>query len=229
MTLAEVHIECQAVLFDMDGVLVDSKHAVARVWKQWARERGFDPDHVAHIAQGRPSITTIRELLPEADHEAENRMVERREMDDVAGIVACPGAAELLDSLPPDRWVLVTSSTRSLAEVRLRAGGHVTPRYVVTGSDVRHGKPHPEPFLKGAEMAGFAPCECLVIEDTPAGIAAGRAAGCRVLGLRTTMPEALLEQAHPNWMAENCAAVRLLAISPNGGLRLALTDVRQIG
>lgn len=226
--MGEVHIECKAILFDMDGVLVDSTHAVARVWKGWAAERGFDPDHVAEIAQGRPSITTIRELLPEADHEAENRIVERQEIEDVEGIVACPGALELLGSLPQDRWVLVTSSTRALAEVRLRAGGHATPKYVVTGSDIRHGKPHPEPFLKAAAMLGVAPSDCLVIEDTPAGIAAGKTAGCRVLALRTTMPEALLEGAHPNWIAENCAAVRLIEVSPDGDLLLALTKVRQL-
>ncbi len=226
--MAEVQIGCKAILFDMDGVLVDSTPAVARVWKQWAAERGFDPNRVAEIAQGRPSITTIRELLPHADHEAENRIVERREMEDVEGIVACPGAAKLIESLPQDRWVLVTSSTRSLAEVRLRAGGHATPKYVVTGSDIRHGKPHPEPFLKAAAMLDVAPSDCLVIEDTPAGIVAAKAAGCRVLALRTTMPEAMLEGARPDWIADNCTAVRVIAVSPDGDLRLALTNVRQL-
>lgn len=226
--MAEVQIGCKAILFDMDGVLVDSTPAVARVWKQWAAERGFDPNRVAEIAQGRPSITTIRELLPHADHEAENRIVERREMEDVEGIVACPGAAELIESLPQDRWVLVTSSTRSLAEVRLRAGGHATPKYVVTGSDIRHGKPHPEPFLKAAAMLDVAPSDCLVIEDTPAGIVAAKAARCRVLALRTTMPEAMLEGARPDWIADNCTTVRVIAVSPDGDLRLALTNVRQL-
>ena len=216
------------VLFDMDGVLVDSTPAVTRVWSQWARERGFDPEHVAHIAHGRPSITTIRELLPNADHEAENKIVERREIEDTEGIDACPGAADLLASLPADRWVLVTSSTRPLAQARLRAGGHAAPKLVVTSSDITHGKPHPEPFLTAAKMAGVAPAECVVVEDTPVGIQAGKAAGCRVLALRTTMPEHLLEAARPDWIADSCANVRVVEVSANGELRLALKGVKAL-
>lgn len=219
--MTPLQITCKAVLFDMDGVLVDSTPSVTRVWSQWAREHGFDPAHVAHIAQGRPSITTIRELLPDADHEAENRIVERREIEDVAGIAACAGAVELLESLPDDRWALVTSSTRSLAEVRFRAAGHAAPRFIVTSSDIRHGKPHPEPFLKAAAMLGVAPSDCLVIEDSTAGIAAGKAAGCRVLAIRTSMPEALLEKAGPDWIADNCASLRLIEVMPSE-LRLAV-------
>src|SRR6185312_443041 len=120
----------------MDGVLLDSTLAVARVWRQWAREHGFDPEHVSHIAQGRPSLTTLRELLPGADHEAENRIVEQREMDDLEGVVECPGARELLASLPVERWALVTSSTRPLARVRLRAGGLAVPERMITGNDI---------------------------------------------------------------------------------------------
>jgi mannitol-1-/sugar-/sorbitol-6-phosphatase len=224
----DVEFVCKAVLFDMDGVLVDSTPAVARVWRKWAAEHGFDPEHVAHIAQGRPSITTVRELLPYSDHEAENRIVERMEMEDLEGIVACPGAADLLRSLPADRWVLVTSSTRPLAMVRLRAGGHAVPRFVITGSDISHGKPHPEPFQKAAAMVGFPPSECLVIEDTPAGIQAGKAAGCRVLALRTTMPESILVEARPDWIASSCAAVDFVGTTSEGDLRLSLDDVEPV-
>lgn len=209
----------------MDGVLVDSTPAVARVWRKWAAERGFDPEHVAHIAQGRPSITTIRELLPNSDHEAENRVVERMEIEDLEGVVACPGAADLLRALPPDRWVLVTSSTRPLAIVRLRAGGHALPKYVITGNDIVHGKPHPEPFQKAAAMVGVPASECVVIEDTVAGIRAGKAAGCRVLALRTTMPLPVLEEAGPDWIASSCADVRLIDVTAAGDLRLAIDGV----
>ena len=208
---------------------MDSTRAVARVWGQWAREHGFDPEHVAHIAQGRPSITTVRELLPNADHEAENRIVERREIEDMEGVEACPGAADLLASLPPDRWVLVTSSTRALAEVRLRAGGHAAPRFIITGSDVSQGKPHPEPFLKAAALLGAPPSRCLVIEDSPAGIQAGKAAGSRVLALRTTMSESVLENAGPDWIVNSCAEVRLLESSTDGDLTLELVNVRRVG
>jgi len=226
--LTDVEVVCRAVLFDMDGVLVDSTPAVARVWRKWATEHGFDPDHVSHIAQGRPSITTIRELLPNSDHEAENRVVERMEMDDLEGVVACPGAAELLRALPPDQWVLVTSSTRPLAMVRLRAGGHQVPKFVITGSDITHGKPHPEPFQKAAAMVGVPPLECLVVEDTPAGILAGKAAGCRVLALRTTMAESELEYARPDWIVSNLADVGTQTVKNKGGLRLVLHNARAL-
>jgi sugar-phosphatase len=108
-------IRCRGVLFDLDRVLVDSTPAVARVWTGWAREHGFDPDEVVKKAHGRPSITTIRELLPHADHAAENREVERREIADVEGVVPLPGAMELLKALPLGRWAVVTSCTRPLA------------------------------------------------------------------------------------------------------------------
>src|ERR1051326_4402492 len=179
------HISCRAMLFDMDGVLVDSTRAVARVWRQWAVEHGFEPERVVQMAQGRPSIATIRELLPGVDHEAENRVVEMREIEDLAGVIALPGAVELLDSLALDRWALVTSATRRLAEVRLKKAGIALPRNIVTRSDVRSGKPPPEPFLKAAAKIGADPADALVIEDSPAGIQAGKAAGCRVVALRT--------------------------------------------
>src|SRR5258708_27546717 len=113
-------INCRALLFDMDGVLIDSTPAVTRVWKRWAIEHGFDPETVARMAHGRPSITTIRELLPNADHLAENREVEIREMEDLDGVTAFPGALQMLERLPADLWVLVTSSTKPPAEIQLR-------------------------------------------------------------------------------------------------------------
>ena len=215
-------VSCRALLFDMDGVLVDSTRAVARVWREWATQRGFDPEYVSRIAQGRPSITTVRELLPDADHAAENRVVERREIETVDGTVACPGAAELLASLPPDRWMLVTSSTRPLAEARLRAAGLAVPENFVTGSDVRFGKPHPEPFLKAATKLGIDPADALVVEDSPAGIQSGKAAGCRVLALRTTMPESDLESAGPNWIVDDCSALRFAGTTPSGTMQLTV-------
>lgn len=205
---------CKALLFDLDGVLVDSTPAVARVWRRWAREHGFDPDRVAEMAHGRPSITTVRELLPDADHEAENRIVERREMEDLEGVVALRGALQLVGVLPQDRWVVVTSSTRPLAEVRLRAAGLPAPRYLITASDVAKGKPHPEPFLKAAGVLGVAPRDCLVLEDSPAGIRAGKQAGCRVIAVRTTMPDEALRLAGPDWVVDGCQALELVASRP---------------
>src|SRR6267143_413382 len=114
-------IRCRGVLFDLDGVLVDSTPAVVRVWAGWARGHGFDPDEVVKKAHGRPSITTIRELLPDADQAAEDREVERREIADIDGVIPLPGAMELLQALSPERWAIVTSCTRPLAGARVLA------------------------------------------------------------------------------------------------------------
>ena len=125
-----IRIECAALLFDLDGVLINSTPAVERVWHRWAIEHGFNPTDVVTRAHGRPSLTTVREFLPNADHEAENREVERREIADLEGVIPLPGSLDLLASLPPDRWTIVTSCTRPLAEVRIRAAGlhHSSPR-----------------------------------------------------------------------------------------------------
>src|SRR4029077_18668720 len=202
-------IRCRGVLFDLDGVLVDSTPAVARVWAGWAREHGFEPDEVVKKAHGRPSIATIRELLPDADHAREDRKVERREIADVEGVVPLPGAKELLRALRPEYWAIVTSCTRALARVRIAAAGLPEPKHLVTASDVRHGKPDPEPYLKGAQMLGVPAGDCLVVEDAPAGIRAGKAGGARVLALRTTASDAELQQAGADWIADDCAELFL--------------------
>ena len=198
-------LSCRALLFDMDGVLVDSTAAVARVWTIWARKHGLDPETVVKIAHGRPSITTIRELLPHGNHEAEDREVERLEIEDVEGIVALPGAAELLRTLPATRYAIVTSATRPLAEVRLRAAGLPIPERLVTARDVQRGKPHPDPYLRGAQLLGVPPAECVVIEDAPSGVRAGKAAGTRVVALRTTASDAELEEAGADWIVKDCS------------------------
>jgi len=202
-----MEVSCKAILFDLDGVLIDSTPAVARVWTGWAREKGFDPEEVVGAAHGRPSLTTIREYLPDADHQAENRVVEQAEIDDTDGVVPLPGAAELLQSLPPGSWTIVTSCTRRLAEVRLRAAGLSIPHDMVTSTDIVHGKPHPEPYLKGAAVLGIAPNECLVAEDAPAGIRSGKAAGARVMAIRTELPDEELRNAGADWILDNLAAV----------------------
>src|SRR5713226_412030 len=180
-------IHCAALLFDMDGVLIDSTPAVARVWSRWAIERGFDPEEVVANAHGRPSLVTVRDYLPNADHDAENREVERREIEDLEGVVPLPGALDLLASLPPERWTIVTSCTRRLAEVRLRAAGLPIPQSMITSNDVTNGKPHPEPYSKAATLLGFSPNDCIVIEDAPAGVRAGKSAGAKVIAFTTTV------------------------------------------
>jgi sugar-phosphatase len=211
---------CGALLFDLDGVLIDSTPAVARVWRGWAIERGFDPEEVVKRAHGRPSISTVRHYLPDANHELENLEVERREMEDLAGVVPLPGAQRLLATLSPLRWMIATSCTRRLAEARLRAAGLPIPTLLVTASDVTHGKPHPEPYLKAAARLGVAPGDCVVVEDVPAGVRAGKAAGARVIAFRTTTEEGSLREAGADWILDNCSDV--FAKEEDGGLTLAL-------
>jgi sugar-phosphatase len=217
-------IRCSGVLFDLDGVLIDSTPAVTRVWQQWAREHGFNPEEVVARVHGRPSLATVREYLPNADHEAENREIERREMRDVDGIITLPGSRELLRQLPANRWTIATSCTRSLAEVRLRAAGLPIPKHIVTSTDVTHGKPHPEPFLKAAAKLGFSASECVVVEDVPAGIRAGKAAGARVIAFRTTVEEGELRGAGADFILNNCTDVGVAHNSE--GLTLSLNGAR---
>ena len=118
-------------------------------------------------------------------------------------------------SLPADRWTIVTSCTRPLAEVRIRAAGLPLPKRLITSNDITHGKPHPEPYLKGASVLGFSPAECVVLEDVPAGVRAGKAAGARVIAFKTTVQDAALREAGADWILNNCANIRLLDRSSN--------------
>jgi sugar-phosphatase len=204
-------LRAAALLFDLDGVLIDSTPAVARVWHRWAVEHGFNPEEVVARAHGRPSLTTVREYLPGADHEKENREVERREIEDLEGVLPLPGAVRLLAVLPEDRWTIVTSCTRKLAEVRIQAAGLRAPKRMITSNDITLGKPNPEPYLKAASMLGFPIAECLVFEDAPAGIRAGKSAGANVIALRTTAQESVLREAGADWVVNNCADVHLIS------------------
>ena len=217
-----MRIACAAVLFDLDGVLIDSTPAVARVWSQWALSHGFDPQQVVAHAHGRPSISTIRDYLPNADHEAENRIVESAEIADLDGVIPLPGALQLLASLPENRWTIVTSCTRELAQVRIKAAGLPVPKKIVTSSDIVQGKPDPEPYLKGAAILGFPGSDCVVLEDAPAGIRSGKAAGARVIAFRTTAGEAILRAAGADWIVPDASHIR--AVSSASGLQLELQD-----
>jgi sugar-phosphatase len=218
-------ISCAGLLFDMDGVLVDSTPAVARVWTRWAARHGFDAAEVVHRAHGRPSITTVREYLPNGDHLAETREIERDEVTDLDGVVPLPGALELLGALPRGRWTIVTSCSRRLAEVRWKTSGLPRPGVFVTSSDITNGKPAPDPYLKGAEALGFAPRDCVVVEDAPAGVRSGKAAGARVVGLRTTMTEKELWDAGADWVVRDCAAIALATPAiQDGNLSLVLKE-----
>jgi sugar-phosphatase len=181
------------------------------VWSKWAIAHGFDPDETVRLAHGRPSIETVREILPGADFEKENEIILRDEIEDTEGVIPLPGARELLSSLSENEWALVTSCARPLAQVRLKVAGLPRPRNIVTCDDVRRGKPDPEPYIKGAALLGVPPTKCVVFEDAPAGIRAGKAAGALVIALRTTSPDHELEQAGADWILpgyENLSVTR---------------------
>ena len=217
-------IDCRGILFDLDGVLVDSTPAVARVWTIWARKHGFDPEETVRKAHGRPSIASIRELLPNADHDAENAEVERMEIEDVSDVIPLPGTVELLAALPRDTWTVVTSCTRALALVRLRVAGLPVPEKMITSTDIVNGKPHPEPYVKGAQLLGIRSSDCIVFEDAPAGIRSGKAAGSRVIAFQTTERDELLREAGADWIVKDAAAVALRRGTSSHAISLILQN-----
>jgi sugar-phosphatase len=186
---------CSAILFDLDGVLCDSTRAVDREWREWAQRKGVDGDAVMAIAHGVRTLEVIRRVAPHLDAEAEAAAIENHEAHDQEGVSVMPGAAVLVSSIPDGRWGVVTSGSRLLATNRLRHCGLQVPKVLVTADDVTHGKPHPEPYLKGAAAMGLSPEDCLVIEDAPAGIQAARAGGMTVIGITSTYAAGALEHA----------------------------------
>ncbi|MGD0713519.1 MAG: HAD-IA family hydrolase [Gaiellaceae bacterium] len=188
-------IEVGAVLFDCDGVLVDSAASVERAWRRWAEERGLDAHAIVAVAHGRRTEDTMRELGLDRDLRAEVELLERYEIADAASVSAYPAAAALLPALPPASWAVVTSGTRALATSRLTAARLPLPGVLVTADDVAAGKPDPEGYLEAARRLGRPPADCLVLEDAPAGVQAALAAGMRVVGLPTTHPADELREA----------------------------------
>ena len=189
------NFSCAAILFDLDGVLCDSTQAVDREWRDWAARKGVDGDAVMAIAHGVRTIEVIRQVAPHLDVEAEAAAIENHEAHDQRGVTVMPGALDLVQSIPEGRWGVVTSGSRLLAQSRLQHCGLPVPEVLVTSDDVTNGKPHPEPYLKGAEGLGYGAAECLVIEDAPAGIQSARAGGMRVLGITTTYAANILGHA----------------------------------
>lgn len=208
-------IRCAAILFDLDGVLIDSGAAVERAWGRWAARHGLGRARVLAEAHGRRTTDTIRSLAPWLDVEAETRALEEAETADTDGVIALAGAVSLLESLPAGSWAVATSGTRRLAMTRLAAGGLPVPHVLVTAEDVEHGKPDPQPYIAAAEALGVEPSACLIIEDAPAGVAAGKAAGAMVVAVATTFAAAGLKDA--DHVAPSLAAVRVRAVTDSGG------------
>lgn len=209
---------CSAILFDLDGVLVDSTKAVEREWREWAERKGVNGDAIMAIAHGVRTVEVIRRTAPHLDAEVEASLIEKHEAHDQRGVTVMPGALQLLQSIPAGRWGVVTSGSRLLATNRLAFCGLPIPDVLVTSDDVTFGKPHPEPYLKGAVQLEMAPADCVVIEDAPAGIEAGKAGGMKVIGVTSTYQRPALHLA-------DAVAARLsdIQISLDGEGKLAVT------
>jgi sugar-phosphatase len=161
--------------------------------------------------------------MPDGDYDEENRKMEQWEIEDTDGVVPLPGVMDLLRALPADQWAIVTSCTRPLAEVRIRVAGLPWPKKLVTSGDVKRFKPDPDPYLRGAELLGLTPGECVVVEDAPAGIRAGRAAGSRVLALRTTEVDEFLKDAGATWIVDDLSKVVSKSLIAGQTLDLSLS------
>jgi sugar-phosphatase len=181
------------ILFDLDGVLVDSTRSVSRQYRLWAQKINLDPRTVEDIPHGVRSIDIVRKLAPQLDAEAEVKRIELMEAEDQDGVDVMAGAAELLKSIPQGRWCIVTSGTRYLAASRLKHANLPTPQVMVSADDVSKGKPDPEPYLRAARLLGMTPSDCLVVEDAPAGILAAQGGGMRVIGIASTYPASALK------------------------------------
>jgi len=190
-----VQVRCSGFLFDLDGVLVDSRAVVERTCRRWALRHELDPEKVLQIAHGRRTRDTVKAAAPHLDADREAAWIDAAELADVAGLTAVPGAGEVLASLPAGSWAVVTSCGRALAELRLTAVGLPIPQIVVTSADVAQGKPAPDGYQLGAKRLGQDPATCVVFEDAPAGVAAARAASARVIALTTMLAAADLAGA----------------------------------
>jgi sugar-phosphatase len=213
-----VTIRCKGILFDMDGVLISSLGSVERSWTRWAEMRGIDPAYALSIVHGRRSIETIAWLRPDLNAEAENRIIEKLEIDDKEGLMVLPGVLDLLATLPVGTWTVVTSATGPLARVRLAAAGIPSSGRIITADDVVKGKPDPAPYLAGAALLGFPPAECVVIEDAASGAKAGRAAGCTVVA--TTFSHSIEALDAANYIIRDLTGVRVTELA--GGERIEL-------
>ncbi|CAL9410035.1 Hexitol phosphatase A [Streptomyces sp. enrichment culture] len=185
MTATSV-LTARALLLDMDGTLVNSDASVERVWRRWAGRHGLDGDEVMKVVHGRQGYASMALLLPERPMEhnhADNARLLAEETADTEGVVAVPGAPEFLASLRGLPHALVTSANVALSTARMAAAGLGMPEVRVTAESVGASKPHPEGFLKGAAELGVDPADCVVFEDSGAGITAARAAGMRVVGI----------------------------------------------
>lgn len=208
----------QAILFDFDGVLVDSSRSVELVWREWGKLRNRAPEPFIAMAHGRRTSETISMVAPEMDARAEAAVLDRMEEECTEGLVAGPGALDLVRGIPIGRWGVVTSGHRPVATLRLTSVGIPVPPVLVTGDQVTKGKPDPEPYLAGLKAMALSAADCVVFEDAPPGIVSARAAGLRVIALKTTHGAVALREADA--VVEDLTKVSVEVVA--GGLKLRI-------
>jgi sugar-phosphatase len=214
-------VEAKGILFDMDGVLISSIGSVVRCWQRWAAIYGIPDAETYMVPHGVRAVDIVKSLRPDIDPEEGLRTIEDMEVEDMADLTVLPGVKKLLEGLPLERWAIVTSATQRLLLARLKAAGLPIPERIISGDMVERGKPDPEPYRRGAELLGFRPGECIVVEDAPSGVGAGKAAGARVLAVLGTHTAEELKQA--DWIIASLE--ELTVTSGANGLELRFTPV----
>nr|WP_281432956.1 HAD-IA family hydrolase [Aestuariivirga litoralis] len=201
----------------MDGTLIDSSAAMARIWGGWLTRHGLDAASIIPKIHGMRAADTIRQFnLKGVDPEAQSKVIEIEETEDTAGVFALPGAADFLAAIPKGKWALVTSAPIKLAHARLKAAGLPIPEIAVYGEDVKIGKPNPRPFTLGAELLGISNPACVAFEDSGAGVASAAAAGSQVVVITATHHA---QMQTPHWAMRDYAGAKIAA---NGaGLKLS--------
>jgi sugar-phosphatase len=218
-------VRTKGLLFDMDGVLISSLGSVERSWQTWAERHGLDVRETIKTAHGMRAIETVRKLKPDANDLAELKVIEDLEVGDKEGLQVLEGVLSILQSVPQKFWTIVTSATERLARSRLAFAGIPVPEHIVTADMVTEGKPHPEPYIKGAKILRLAPQDCIVIEDSTSGAKAGHAAGCKVLA--TTFSHTIQQLAAADWIVESLARVSITVLPGDQGLELEFTPLNR--
>lgn len=215
-------VDTKGLLFDMDGVLISSIGSVRRSWRKWAKMYGVPDAENYEVPHGMRAIEIVKSLRPDIDAGEGLRVIEQIEIDDTEDLKVLPGVKALLESLPIDKWAIVTSATKRLTVARLKVAGLPLPEKLITADMVERGKPDPEPYRRGAALLGLSNAECVVVEDAPSGVGAGKAAGSRVLGVVGTHTLEELHQA--DWVVGSLEGVSITVA--NGGLELQFTTLR---
>ena len=216
-----IAVKTKGILFDMDGVLISSIGSVDRCWKRWAKMYGIPDAENYQVPHGVRAIDIVKSLRPDIDPQEGLRVIEDMEIEDTADLKVLPGAKVLLAGLPPERWAIVTSATKRLTVARLTVAGLPVPERLISADMVERGKPDPEPYRRGAELLGLRPEDCVVVEDAPSGVGAGKAAGSRVLGVLGTHTCEELREA--DWIVDSLE--RVVVRIDDGGLELRFTPM----